>query len=209
MFQGRTISYSPPLTKELPAKEEIQKEVRPAKKKFWLAMGSLAIVIILAGLSYFLFIKNSAVSLPPMKTVNFTSYPGIERNPVFSPDGKSIAFVWNGVNQDNSDIYVKLIGAGSPLRLTNDPASEQNPAWSPDGRYIAFRRRGEDGYSYYIIPSLGGDERKIASVKNDGDGIDWSPDGKKLVVSASDLSALPGIMLISINSGEKQNINIS
>jgi len=202
----KTMSYSPLPTKEIPIKEEVQKNARPARKKLWLIAGSLAVVIILAGLSYFLFIKNSAVTLPPMKTVNFTSYPGIERNPVFSPDGKSIAFVWNGVNQDNSDIYVKLIGAGSPLRLTNDPASEHNPAWSPDGRYIAFGRWEEGGYSYYIIPSLGGDERKIAGVKNAGDGIDWSPDGKELAVAASDSSGLTSIMLISVDTGEKQKL---
>lgn len=202
----KTISYSPPLTKELRVKEDVQKEAGPSRKKLWLITGSLAVIIILAALSYFLFIKNSGVTLPPMKTVNFTSYSGIESNPAFSPDGKSIAFRWNGVNQDNTDIYVKLIGAGSPLRLTNDPGNEHNPAWSPDGRYIAFRRWGEDGCSYYIIPSLGGDERKIASVKNAGDGIDWSPDGKELAISASDLSALPCIMLISIDTGEKQKL---
>jgi serine/threonine protein kinase/dipeptidyl aminopeptidase/acylaminoacyl peptidase len=200
----KTISYSPPLTKELPAKEEIQKEAKPEKRKLWLITGSLAVVIILAGLSYFLFIKNSAVSLPPMKTVNFTSSPGIEEMPAFSPDGKSIAFVWNGVNQDNFDIYVKLIGAGSPLRLTNNPALDFYPAWSPDGRYIAFQRSGKGGYSYYIVPSLGGDERKIADVEQAGGGIDWSPDGKNIVVSASDSSGVTGIMLISISTGEKK-----
>ena len=202
----KTMSYTAPLTKELPVKEDVQKETKPVRKKLWLITGSLAVIIILATLSYFLFIENSVATLPPIKTVNFTSYSGIEETPAFSPDGKSIAFVWNGVNQDNYDIYVKLIGAGSPLRITNDPDYDADPAWSPDGRYIAFRRSGKNNNSYYIVPSLGGDERKVASVKYAEFGIDWSPDGKELVVAASDSSALTSIILISTDTGKKEKL---
>ena len=202
----KTMSYSPQPTKEVPVREDVQEETKPAKKKLWLITGSLAVVIILVGLSYLLFFKNSKPSLPPLKTINFTSYPGAVFDPAFSPDGKSIAFVWNGVNQDNYNIYVKLVGAGSPFKLTNDPASESSPVWSPDGRYIAFVKNND----FYIIPSLGGDERKITDVKQGsmaaGGGIDWSPDGKNIVVSASDSSGTPGIVLISVDTGEKQKL---
>ena len=47
---------------------------------------------------------------------------------------------WTGPKQDNQDIYVQMIGSGSPLRLTTDPRSDYNPVWSPDGRWIAFLR---------------------------------------------------------------------
>jgi serine/threonine protein kinase len=203
----KTIPYSPPPTKEIPIREDVQEKIKPARKKLWLITGFLAAIIILAGLSYFLFIKNSAPSLPPMKTGNFTSYQGTVGMPAFSPDGKSIAFNWNGVNQDNFNIYVKLIGAGSPFKLTNDPAYESSPVWSPDGRYIAFVKNN----GLYIFPSLGGDERKITDVKQggmiEGGGIDWSPDGKNIVVSsASDSSGAHGIVLISVDTGKKQKL---
>jgi len=201
----KTISYTASSTKEMPVNEDIQKETRPAKKKLWLITSSLAAVIVLAGLSYFLFINKSTTPLPPMKTIGLISYPGLEEMPAFSPDGNSIAFAWNGINQNNFDIYVKLVGAGTPLRLTHDSANDYYPAWSPDGSYIAFLQEEQNGYSYCIIPSLGGDERKVADVKTASDGIDWSPDGKELAVSATDSSiTLPSIMLISINTGNKQ-----
>ena len=51
-----------------------------------------------------------------------------------------MAFTWNGLKQDNQDIYVQQVGAGYPLRLTTDPSNDYNPVWSPDGRWIAFLR---------------------------------------------------------------------
>src|SRR5208337_69703 len=158
----------------------------PSKKRMWLGLGALAVIVVLSALTYFIVGKNSASSFPPMKTIAFTSFRGYATAPAFSPEGNSIAFAWNGDQGHNFDIYVKLIDAGSPLRLTNDPAAEGDPAWSPDGRYIGFSRSVNDGVSYCIIPSLGGNERKIADVKSSGYGIDWSPDGKSLIVSASD-----------------------
>jgi len=117
--------------------------------------------------------------------------PGYAGKPAFSPEGNSIAFVWNGDHGDNFDVYVKLVDAGSPRRLTNDPAVESDPAWSPDSRLLLFSRSVHDGSSFCIIPSLVEAKRKIADVKSSGQGIDWSPDGKTLVVSASESAEEP------------------
>ena len=96
--------------------------------------------------------------------------PGVERYPSFSPDGNHVAFTWTGPKQDNPDIYVQQIGAGSPLRLTTDPRNDYNPVWSPDGRWIAFLRgessRKHGGKSELrLIPPLGGPERKLAEIR--------------------------------------------
>jgi Tol biopolymer transport system component/tRNA A-37 threonylcarbamoyl transferase component Bud32 len=181
--------------------------VRSSPRRMWPGIGVLAGIVVLAALCYLLFAKTFAPSLPAMKTVAFTSYPGYAGAPSFSPDGNSIAFVWNGERGENLDIYVKLVDAGSPLRLTSDPAPDDDPAWSSDGRYIAFSRSVHDGTSFYVIPSLGGSERKIADVRSSGSGIDWSPDDRTLVVSASESPGEPNsIMLISVETGQKQKL---
>jgi hypothetical protein len=56
---------------------------------------------------------------------------------------------------------VKLIGTEELLRLTKQASIDFNPAWSPDGHYIAFCRirKGETGI--YIIPAIGGAERRV------------------------------------------------
>ena len=47
--------------------------------------------------------------------IPLTSYPGAELSPTFSPDGSQVAFSWNGPQQDNFDIYVKLVDQGDVL----------------------------------------------------------------------------------------------
>ena len=103
--------------------------------------------------------NRRASRVPRMRTVPLTSLPGQQRAPTFSPDGNQVAFAWDG-ETGNDDIYVQLVGAGTPLRLTTDPASDRNPAWSPDGRFIAFIRFSppESGISSSppsVVPSAG------------------------------------------------------
>jgi eukaryotic-like serine/threonine-protein kinase len=132
--------------------------------------------------------------LPPKKVpasvtaVPLTTYPGNEKQATFSPDGNQVAFAWDGAKQDNFDIYVKLIGAGSVLRLTTDPADDFSPAWSPDGRSIVFLRRlPGDRAAVMLISPLGGPERILAETSDvtpamwDSSGsLSWSPDGQYL-----------------------------
>ena len=104
--------------------------------------------------------------------VPLTTYPGRQSLPGFSPDGNQVAFVWDGPEQDNTDIYVKLIGTENLLRLTNDPARDYAPAWSPDGRYIAFLRDLPLARAaVLLVPSIGGPpERRLAETAAVDDG---------------------------------------
>ena len=92
-----------------------------------------------------------------------TSLPGQEISPSFSPDGSQVAFGWDGeTNGAGFDLYVKVIGTEKPLRLTNHPASWMGAAWSPDGRYIAVNRLDKENGGIFLVPALGGPERKLS-----------------------------------------------
>jgi Tol biopolymer transport system component len=124
------------------------------------------------------------------------AYAGTELQPAISHDGKQVAFVWGGEKDDNFDIYVKLLDVGTPVRLTTNPAQDLAPQWSPDDRFIAFERVSEQGIAIYIVPALGGSERRVADLHMPfkvwkaeetqnlaGSGPVWSADGRELIVS--------------------------
>ena len=100
-----------------------------------------------------------------LRTVPITSAAGDAISPVFSPDGREIAFVWDGSDRKGYDLYVQLIGADLPLRLTYEKRGLVGPpAWSPDGTQIAFERCDGKRDGIFAVPALGGSERKLTSV---------------------------------------------
>lgn len=173
----------------------------------------LALAILLAagaGIIFWLSSWTGQHRAPPLdataRIIPFTTF-GAADHPAFSPDGNQIAFTWDGGSGDNLDIYVKLIGAGAPLRLTTDPAEDLSPAWSPDGRYIAFLRRSAIENGIFFVPALGGPERKLGKTEPSRSRLAWSVDGKFLaIVDRSSPQEGYGIFLLSVEDGEKQRL---
>jgi Tol biopolymer transport system component/serine/threonine protein kinase len=118
------------------------------------------------------------------RVVPFTSAAGRERNPAFSPDGQRLAYEWT-TDQRLGDIYVRAIDGGEPLRLTDHADAESCPAFSRDGRQVAFLRFNRAGADVVVKPPGGGEERAVARLRHgDGNGLDWLPDGRIVVVDA-------------------------
>ncbi len=59
-----------------------------------------------------------------------------ESSPIFSPDGKWIAFTSARDGDDN--LYVISASGGEARQLTNISTGVSGPLWSPDGKWIAF-----------------------------------------------------------------------
>lgn len=179
------------------------------------ALAGVLLVAAIAGAAFGLykFFGRAQPARPtePLKVIPLTTLPGKELNPAFSPDGKQVAFAWTGERDDNFDIYVKLIGVGEPLRLTSNRAREMSPTWSPDGRYIAFLRGTGEGKGFYLVPALGGAERKLSDAYGWTQGgvmsqaVAWSPDGKTLaLVDKVDENEPWRIYLLSLETGERR-----
>jgi serine/threonine protein kinase/Tol biopolymer transport system component len=140
---------------------------------------------------------------PPMRLLPLTTLTGQESAPTFSPDGEQVAFAWNGPKQDDSDIYVTLVGSPDVRRLTSDPADDNRPAWSPDGRQIAFLRARPDGTTIQIMSALGGVDRKLSDFRGAAS-LSWSSDGRWLAVGrpTEETGQPRGIYLIPIDGGD-------
>jgi Tol biopolymer transport system component len=155
--------------------------------------------------------SHSQAPEEPLVTVPLTSHSGKERQPSFSPDGTQVAFSWDGEKQDNFDIYVKLIGSGTQLRLTTALDADSCPAWSPDGSSIAFIREGPTGKaSVFLVSPLGPPERKVAQISRTTSWptcLAWTPDGKWLVVTDRNSDSEPlGLFLLSVELGERRRL---
>lgn len=154
---------------------------------------------------------TSRCSRPRMRMTELTSVHGFVRWPAFSPDGRQIAFLWNGGDRVRSDLYVQLIGGENPLRLTHSKDGFMCCAdWSPDGREIAYSRCGDDEGQILVIPALGGPERKVTDVPctgwiSDMSGPKWTADGMSLLLSdqCGDRGGR-GIALLSMRTGKKR-----
>jgi len=186
---------------------------RPQARSRWRWSTAAAICVITAGLLWFLRPLNR-IQEPSLKEVPLTSYVGSENAPSFSPDGNQIAFSWSGEKQDNNDIYVKLVGPGAPLRITENPASDNWPAWSPDGRTIAFLRDfGTGKFGVFLIPALGGPERKLLDVFIPeaewlpGPYLAWLPDSRAIIFTHKDSSEGSSSLFVQrIDSQDRRQI---
>jgi len=154
---------------------------------------------------------GSGAATARAKIIPFTTLQGEEFSPAFSPDGEAIAFVWNGEQRDNYDVYVQRIGSTVPRRLTTSPDSEINPVWSPDGKQIAFARYAGNSRALMIVDVDSGAERTLTGATvgppDHNSPLSWSPDGHHIAYTDR---AGPGeptrLFAYDLRTGQRQQL---
>jgi tricorn protease len=109
-----------------------------------------------------------------------TTGVGAESNPVFSPDGRLIAF--SGEYDGNTDVYVMPAAGGVPKRLTWHPGADYVQGFTPDGASVLFssaRFSSVRGYFKLFTVPLTGGEATMLEIPYAWDGA-ISPDGRSI-----------------------------
>ena len=143
-----------------------------------------------------LWLRNTAIS-PDGQTIAFTyrgdiytvpfaggaatrstTDPAVDSRPVWSPDGRKIAF--GSDRMGSTDIYIVDAAGGQPLRLTTHSGSEVPLAFADNGPVIFAGNimpspQAINGYVFnqlYTVPAAGGRPRLLLSLPSDALSVD-------------------------------------
>ena len=131
-------------------------------------------------------------------TKNLTETPASrERFPVWSPDGKSIAFT----REDEGDkrLYVRPAAGGDEVLITRDlPKDPQGLTWSPDSKSLLIGARSGN---LVLVDIASKRSTTVLQALGRGTTFDFSPDSKWIALTASRATGLGALYLYEIGTG--------
>lgn len=109
---------------------------------------------------------------------------GDDFSPVWSPDGRSIAFVRGGCGPSSMWV-MKADGTGATQVSDVGRGAVQPALWSPDGRSIAYSDvLTSHDRAVFVVSSDGARRAQLTTYGHENAVSGWSPDGSKLVMAS-------------------------
>ena len=166
----------------------------------WLVAFAAVLLIVVAAFAISRLYRSRPTQAGTYVTRPFTTDPGSQIQASFSPDGKSVAYVWRKDGKSNGQIYIRSLNSEQPIQLMPDqPANQLNPVWSPDGSQIAFVRKDDTHSSIVVVPSSGGPGSEIYTLPvnsaREYGGLAWSADGGSLIFPQQNTLESPSYLI--------------
>ena len=128
--------------------------------------------------------------------------PYMNYAPVWSPDGRKIAF-YSTVDND-WEIYSINTDGSQLTRLTHSPGFDGEPTWSPDGSKIAFASDRDGDSEIYIMESDGSNVLQVTDNIHEDDIPAWSPTTPEILYRSTRDGSPFLYMISSDGSGNRQ-----
>ncbi len=113
-----------------------------------------------------------------------TTWPYLESNPDYSPNGLKIAFDVNVAG--NNEVYSMDADGTDIVRLTSMPNYDGQPAWSPDGTKIAFVSARTGDADIWVMNADGSGQTNLTALAaSHQQAPSWSPDGRRIAHMSS------------------------
>jgi Tol biopolymer transport system component len=107
----------------------------------------------------------------------------VDRQPVYSPDGKSILF--SSSRSGNLDLWIADVQTGALTQLTDDAAQDWDPAFSPGGDSIVFSSDRTGNLEIWMMDRDGGNARQVSHDGEDAENPGMTPDGRWIVYASA------------------------
>src|SRR5687768_5518181 len=110
----------------------------------------------------------------------FGSPTTFERDPIWSPDGKSLIVTRSG------ELWIVPVAGGDGRKLVEAGYSVGSPEWSPDGSRIAVTSSASGFSQIAVVDAASGKLTPLTYRHRNHSGPTWSPDGRTLVFTVTD-----------------------
>lgn len=101
-----------------------------------------------------------------------------------APDRRAVAYVHRRLDRETNDYcsHIFLWQDGESRQYTAGP-KDSAPRWSPDGRFLAFLSAREGKPQLYLLPTTGGEPRRLTDEPLGAGTPVWSPDSRAIAYS--------------------------
>ena len=103
-------------------------------------------------------ILRTGPAMPDQSTYRFTPFsfaPGGQYSPLWSPDGKSVAYAARGADGPY-ETYIRYLDAATPVQVTHTQEDAAPIAWAPDGQRLLLSIDRQPS-AIWSVATVGGD----------------------------------------------------